>query len=69
MIKHLQQATELREQWMEVLNPYNLILIIEDLTKTGGDIDEIIRFQELNLTTVRKSLKKFDKCFKAFKNP
>lgn len=31
-------------------------------------MNEIYKFQELNLTTVRKILKKFDKSFKEFQN-
>jgi len=38
-----------------------LTLIIENLTKIGNEVIEIGNFIELNMTAIRKILKKFDK--------
>ena len=37
---------------------------MEKLTRIGGEINEIAKFMEFNLTAARKILKKFDKKFK-----
>jgi SPX domain protein involved in polyphosphate accumulation len=39
---------------------------MENLSKIGQEIIEICKFVELNLTAIRKILKKFDKQFKSF---
>ena len=38
-----------------------MIVVIENLTKIGQEIIEICKFMELNITAIRKILKKFDK--------
>ena len=38
-----------------------LAVIIENLAKVGNEIIEISHFVELNVTAIRKILKKFDK--------
>jgi SPX domain protein involved in polyphosphate accumulation len=40
-----------------------LTVIIENLTKLGNEINEICNYIELNMTAIRKILKKFDKQF------
>jgi SPX domain protein involved in polyphosphate accumulation len=41
-----------------------LAIVLENLYRIGQEVIEIARFMELNLTAVRKILKKFDKKFK-----
>jgi SPX domain protein involved in polyphosphate accumulation len=38
-------------------------VVIENLTKVGNEVIEICHFIELNMTAIRKILKKFDKQF------
>ncbi|CDW83030.1 UNKNOWN [Stylonychia lemnae] len=45
---------------------HSLIVIMENLTRIGQEIIEISKFVELNVTAIRKILKKFDKQFKGF---
>ena len=45
---------------------HSLIVIMENLTKIGQEIIEICKYIELNVTAIRKILKKFDKLFKKF---
>lgn len=40
---------------------HSLVVIMENLTKIGQEIIEICKFIELNVTAIRKILKKFDK--------
>lgn len=40
-------------------------VVIDNLTKVGNQIIEICHFIELNMTAIRKILKKFDKTFAA----
>ena len=42
----------------------SLAIVLENLYRIGQEVIEIARFMELNLTAVRKILKKFDKKFK-----
>lgn len=46
-----------------------MIIIIDSLTRLAQNLSEIIAFQDLNLTALRKILKKFDKAFNALENP
>lgn len=45
---------------------HSLIVIMENLTRIGQEIIEICKFIELNVTAIRKILKKFDKQFRGF---
>jgi len=38
--------------------------VMENLSRIGQEIIEIAKFMELNITAIRKILKKFDKKFK-----
>ena len=44
----------------------SLAIVLENLYRIGQEVIEIVRFMELNLTAVRKILKKFDKKFKGY---
>lgn len=48
---------------MNIRNSHDhfLIVIIENLAKIGNETIEICHFVELNVTAIRKILKKFDK--------
>eukprot|EP00347_Sterkiella_histriomuscorum_P012933 403366665 len=48
---------------------HSIIIIMENLTRIGQEIIEICKFIELNVTAIRKILKKFDKQFKGFAVP
>ena len=38
--------------------------MLENLSRIGQEIIEILKFMELNVTAIRKILKKYDKKFK-----
>lgn len=41
---------------------------MENMSRIGQEIIEILKFMELNVTAIRKILKKFDKKFKGQPN-
>jgi len=45
------------------LNDQNLIYLIEELSKLATDAVTICQFRELNIISLRKVLKKYDKVF------
>ena len=53
----------------QILQDNTIIIIIDSLTRLAQNLSEIIAFQDLNLTALRKILKKFDKAFNALENP
>jgi len=65
--ENLGRDTELvknkQEAWKEA-SEQSLIVIMENLIKIGQEIIEVSKFSELNLTAIRKILKKYDKLFK-----
>ncbi len=56
--------------WSSPINFYSelgeqsLAIILENMSRIGQEIIEILKFMELNVTAIRKILKKFDKKFK-----
>jgi len=46
------------------MSEQSFAIVIENITKIGYEIIAIAEFMELNLTAIRKILKKFDKKFK-----
>lgn len=43
--------------------PYQMQIIAEALISCARDTNEVVKFQEINVTAIRKILKKFNKQF------
>jgi len=59
----LSSVREKKHNWSNSSEP-SLAIVLENLSRIGQEIIEIVKFMELNLTAIRKILKKFDKKFK-----
>lgn len=57
-----------RDHWVNSHDHF-LNAVIENLTKLGNELVDCCHFAELNITAVRKILKKFDKKFASFSIP
>ncbi|CDW89208.1 major facilitator superfamily [Stylonychia lemnae] len=60
IIREVNSILRNKDQWKTSHDHY-LTVIIENLTKIGNEVIEIGHFIELNMTAIRKILKKFDK--------
>lgn len=61
-VKDLSDVLENQEQWLYTHNHY-LLLIIDNLINVGFELHDICCYVELNITGIRKILKKCDKKF------
>lgn len=58
-------VSDLPARFFRETSEQSLEIILENLSRIGQEVIEILKFMELNVTAIRKILKKFDKKFKS----